>query len=67
MTQERDLCMNCGRWREQHYSGGIFTAHLQPVEACHEYQGGVPDPVRRKRKDDDIEAGWKSGGFKASK
>lgn len=63
MSQDRDLCMNCGRWREQHYSGGVFTAHQQPENPCHEYQGGVASPKRRKAKDDDLAKGWASGGF----
>lgn len=60
---ERDLCANCGRWREQHYNlSGIFTADRQDPP-CLEFQGSVASAKRSDRKRDDLKEGWGSGGF----
>lgn len=50
----RDLCANCDRWREQHYSaGGAFVAdRMNPP--CFEYSGTEPSDERRKQKADEL-------------
>lgn len=55
---DRDMCANCGHWREEHYNngaaGGPYIA--DKLFGCHEYQGSVPTAERRKEKDGDLEA-----------
>lgn len=55
---DRDLCANCGHWREEHYNngaaGGPYIAH--ELFGCAEYQGSVPSSERRAEKADDLEA-----------
>ena len=50
----RDLCANCDRWREQHYNlSGIFIAdRLDPP--CVEYLGTFPDEKRRQNKEKEL-------------
>jgi hypothetical protein len=50
---ERDLCGNCGAWREEHYGGGgQFIAHMR--FGCMEYNGVQANDAQRKSKDEDI-------------
>lgn len=55
---DRDLCGNCGRWREEHYNqlGAWRGEQLQPP--CVEYYGVVPSPERRAKKQDQLNAAF---------
>lgn len=51
---ERDLCANCKRWREQHYSvTGVYHAHLLNPP-CLEYSGTAPSEERRAQKSEEL-------------
>ena len=47
----RDLCGNCGRWREEHYGADNSWLEGQP---CAEYIGITPGEDRRKKKDREL-------------
>lgn len=50
---ERDLCGNCGHWREEHYNAsGVFVADRW--FNCVEYLGTVPTEERRAKKREEI-------------
>lgn len=54
MDTDRDLCANCGRWREEHYGGGgIWIADRWQVP-CLEYWGTTASEERRARKADEL-------------
>lgn len=54
----RDMCANCGRWREEHYAAsGAWMGDAIP---CPEYYGTEPSAAERKRKDSDLEKHRKS-------
>lgn len=59
MSEQRDLCANCDNWRELHYGSesGIFIGDR--ALGCVEYQGTVPSPQRRAKKDDELAEGRK--------
>lgn len=43
--RDRDICANCGRWREQHYREDGSWDHEANAEAeCDEYYGRTPTP-----------------------
>lgn len=49
---DKDLCSNCGHWREEHYDiTGASQAHLL---GCHEYQGERPTPERANKKNAEL-------------
>lgn len=52
---DRDLCANCGHWREEHYGvTGEFIGGR--VFGCAEYQGIEPTEERRAKKADQLRA-----------
>lgn len=56
----RDLCANCGHWREEHYGkSGAFVAHTK--FGCESYEGTEPSPERAAKKTAQLAAVNKSG------
>lgn len=55
VSQDRDMCANCGNWRELHYAGesGIYIG--DKVLGCYEYQGSAVPEERRKNKAKEID------------
>lgn len=51
---DRDLCMNCDHWREEHY--GVTGEWQGQLFGCAEYQGGVPREERRAEKSEQVAA-----------
>lgn len=53
---ERDLCGNCGQWREMHYDVRGDWRGEDLETPCVEYFGVMPTEKRRKEKQKDLEA-----------
>lgn len=51
---DRDLCVNCDHWREEHY--GVTGEFQGQLFGCAEYQGDAPDEERRSRKAEELRA-----------
>lgn len=51
---DRDLCLNCDHWREEHY--GVTGEWQGQLWGCAEYQGGDPGEARRSAKPDELRA-----------
>lgn len=52
---DRDMCANCGHWREEHYNrSGVFVADR--LFNCIEYSGTGATDEQRKTKAKDIKA-----------
>lgn len=51
---DRDLCANCGHWREEHY--GVAGEFQGQLFGCAEYQGVEPSDDRAARKADEVRA-----------
>lgn len=50
---DRDLCANCGHWREEHYNAsGAFIGDRW--YNCVEYLGTVPTAEQRAKKGEDL-------------